>query len=62
MFEEVYSVPEISKILKTTEQHVYRLLQAGEIRGSKIGGLWRVKESEIARVLGSCDDKRPEHE
>ena len=61
-FEEVFTVPEVSKILKTTNRHVYKLLVSGEIKGSKIGGLWRITAREISRLLGSHDNKGDDNE
>lgn len=39
---QVYTVPEVATILKVNPQTVYRALEAGRIRGFKIGSSWRV--------------------
>lgn len=49
--ETLYTVEEAASMLKVTALTVRRWLKSGELRGSKIGGLWRIKESDIEAAL-----------
>lgn len=52
MFEENFLTPsQIAKQLQITERTVYRWLDAGEIRGVKLGRVWRIKEVDFEQFL-----------
>lgn len=52
--QKYYTTREISKILKISPVTITRKLQAGEIKGVRIGGRagWRVEESALQEYLG----------
>ena len=48
---KIYTVEEVAEILRTTERHVYRLLNDKELAGFKLGNLWRVKEADLLELM-----------
>jgi excisionase family DNA binding protein len=38
---------QVGEVLKLQEAEVVRLLEAGDLKGKKIGGVWRVKRSVL---------------
>lgn len=55
--EEILTVRQVQELLKVDRITVYRMLQDGRLRGSKIGQQWRFSRSEIDGLLtgGSSD-------
>lgn len=52
MVNEEYLTPiEIAKQLKITERTVYRWLDAGDLRGVKLGRVWRVRRNDLEKFL-----------
>jgi len=51
MNEEIFTVREVADRLRVTEQVVYKWLQAGKLKGIKVGRHWRVRESDLERFL-----------
>jgi excisionase family DNA binding protein len=51
MREEIFTVREVADRLRVTEQVVYKWLQAGKLKGIKVGRHWRVRESDLERFL-----------
>ena len=45
--DELLSAAEVAKILRMSERKVSRLLNSGDLVGSKIGKEWRVWKSEV---------------
>jgi len=48
--KRLLTVVEVSQILNIAPNTVRRLIQRGEIKGIKIGRLWRISEEEIERI------------
>jgi excisionase family DNA binding protein len=48
---KIYTVQEISKILKCSERQIFRYLATGKLHGSK-QGKWRFTEDDIKNFLG----------
>jgi excisionase family DNA binding protein len=48
--EKVYTVKELSELLKIREAQVRNLLRRGVIKGFKVGKYWRVTTKEIDRL------------
>ncbi len=49
---EQYLTPEqIASMLQITERTVYRWLDAGQLRGVKLGRLWRIKPTDYEAFL-----------
>lgn len=54
---QVYTVPELAKILKVNPQTVYRALEAGRLRGFKVGSAWRVSQEALDGFMrGESED------
>jgi excisionase family DNA binding protein len=51
MQEELYTVEEVAKTLKVSEQVVRRWLRSGRLKGVRIGHLWRVRKSDLEKFL-----------
>jgi len=48
--EKVYTVKEVSELLKIREAQVRNLLRQGTIKGFKVGKYWRVTKKEVDRL------------
>lgn len=48
--EELYTVKEVSKVLKTSIPFVYKLIKAKQIKALKLGHI-KVRKSEIERFM-----------
>lgn len=44
------SVKEVAKELNVHPNTIFKKLQSGQIKGVKIGYVWRINESEIKRI------------
>lgn len=51
--ELYYTVEELARTLKVSEEAIRKRLRGGEIRGVRVGWTWRVPREEAARLLGS---------
>ena len=49
--KEVYSIEEISEILKVSYETVYKMVRDNKIKAVKVGVQWRVRREEVERVL-----------
>jgi acetyl-CoA synthetase len=54
--DELLTVQEVSKRLKLTPLTIRRMLRMGTLRGTKVGRVWRVFESEVDRLLRGGKD------
>lgn len=50
--ELYYTVEELARTLKVSEEAIRKRLRGGEIRGVRLGRTWRVPREEAARLLG----------
>ena len=48
--EKVYTVKEVSELLKVREEQVRNLLKKGVIKGFKVGKYWRVTKKEVEKL------------
>lgn len=46
-----YSVNEVAEILGLARITIYGWLQAGKIKGTKLGTVWRISEAELQRII-----------
>lgn len=46
-----YSVNEVAEILGLARITIYGWLQAGKIKGTKLGTVWRISEEELNRLI-----------
>ena len=52
-----YTIEEVAKVLQVNQRTVNRLLERGELRGVKVGRLWRIPEAALDAYLRG---ERPE--
>jgi excisionase family DNA binding protein len=57
---EVLNAKQAFDFLRISAPVGYRLLRSGEIRGTRIGHIWRVPRSELFRYLGLKRDMTPQ--
>ena len=47
---ELLSIKDVSRVLKVSQVTIRRMLARGELKGAKIGRLWRIPQTEIDRL------------
>jgi len=64
MAEEIMTIEECAKYLKTSVSTIYRLAQQGKIPATKVGNQWRFQKKKIDEWLekGGNLKKRRDHE
>ena len=50
--DELYTLKEVSKILKVSEKTVYRLIESGKLKAVKIRQ-WRIKKSNLDKLINT---------
>ena len=50
---EILTLDEVAAYLKAGKKTVYRLAQQGQIPGSKLGGTWRFRRTELDRWIAA---------
>jgi excisionase family DNA binding protein len=55
---KVYDVPEAAAAMKVSEWTVWKWIQTGKIRGTKIGDRRVIRESELERLLKDDDPRK----
>jgi len=48
---KLYSIEEITEILKVTQRTVYNYIKAGHLKAIKIGKYWRIKHTDLQDFL-----------
>ena len=48
--KETYTVREVAKLLKCSDQTVRKFLNGNELRGAKVGRSWRICHDEVVRM------------
>jgi len=49
--DEVYTTEEVVNFLKISRPTFYKYIHQGKIRATKVGGGWRILDSELVRFL-----------
>ena len=49
---KLYKLKDISEILRVTPRTVINYIQSGKLKGTKIGGGWRVKDEDFQSFAG----------
>lgn len=49
--DKLYTLKELESILKKSRPTLNRMCQSGAIPAFKVGSTWRVKESDIKKIL-----------
>jgi|GEM_PF-1711674 len=48
--QEMYTVQEVARLLKCSDQTVRKLIRGRELRGAKVGRGWRICREEVVRI------------
>lgn len=48
--KETYTVQEVARLLKCSDQTVRKLLKGRSLRGAKVGRGWRIAHDEVVRL------------
>ena len=56
--ETVLTPLEVAENLKLSEKTVMRLLRDGDLKGTKLGGSWRITASEYNRFVSEGSPKK----
>lgn len=51
---ELYTLREAAEHLKCSEATVRNLIQRGDLKGTRVGKLWRVTDRDLADYLGEA--------
>lgn len=54
--DELYTVEQAAIYLKVSTKTIRRLIKSGKIIASKVGGRWRIKNSDIEEYLGQTSN------
>jgi excisionase family DNA binding protein len=49
---KLYTAEEVAEILKVSSQSILNWIHAEKLKGIKVGGTYRVKESDLKKFLG----------
>jgi len=53
----LYTIEEISEILKVTQRTIYNYIKSNNLNAVKIGKYWRVKHSDLQQFLDTGTNK-----
>ena len=53
MTDKLLTISEVAIIIQVGAETVRRHLRSGKLRGVKVGGQWRVRESELSKFVGN---------
>lgn len=57
---EYYTVDEVAAKLRVHKETVKRLCQSGELRGKKVGRIWRISQQALDEYMGDTPRKESE--
>ena len=49
--DQYYSISEVAKNLKLSQKSIRRYIHSGQLRASKVGGVYRLSETEIKNFI-----------
>ncbi|NMA52849.1 MAG: helix-turn-helix domain-containing protein [Peptococcaceae bacterium] len=55
---EYFTPEEAAKKLKIARRTIYHWLRQGKIKGTKLGNMWRISETELNRILGENGENK----
>tara|TARA_S200002703_G_C3766844_1_gene236057 strand:- start:477 stop:704 length:228 start_codon:yes stop_codon:yes gene_type:complete len=53
MTVKIYTLDEVSEILKITKRTIYTYVKEGSLKASRIGRYWRVSEEQLQEFLNT---------
>ena len=48
--QKLYTIQEIADILKVSKKTIYRYIESGKLKATKIGQ-WRIKEEDLNKLI-----------
>lgn len=57
---KIYTVDQTAAVLQLRRETILRKLYANELRGSKIGRIWRIKGNDIIKFLDKHENVKEE--
>lgn len=54
----IYTLDEVSELLKVTKRTLYKYLSEGKLPASKVGREWRVTEEQIKEFMENMTPKK----
>ncbi len=54
----LYTIEQISEILKVTKRTVYNYIKSNDLKAVKIGKYWRVKHSDLEEFINTGTNKK----
>ena len=62
MNQKVLTIAEASKFLRVSVRTLYRYMDAGQVRGTMLGGRWRFYRQDLERLFKKPETERVEVE
>ncbi len=57
MTEVVYTIKEVAKILKVSDDTVRRMIDSGELEAFKVHNQWRIRKEVLDRFMGKSQQQ-----
>jgi len=51
IIDELLKIQDVAEILKVSEGTIRRMLDRGELKGIRVGRLWRIPQTEVDRLF-----------
>jgi excisionase family DNA binding protein len=48
---QLYTLRQLSQMLKVTERTMYSYIKDGRLKGQKIGGVWQISQTNLEKFL-----------
>jgi len=58
--EQMLTVAEVAEILRVSERTIYNLLEAGDLRGVRVGRSWRMQKEALEEFIKTGGTARQE--
>lgn len=59
---KLYTIEEVSEILKMTPRTIYNYIKNNDLEAVKIGKYWRIKHSTLVRFIDERTVNRSQHQ
>jgi excisionase family DNA binding protein len=59
--EQLFTVKEAAGYLRISEASVYKHIDAGRLKASRVGGVYRIQQSALAKFLRDGTSKAERH-
>lgn len=58
--DKILSVEQLSKFFGVTDQTIWRWCKAGKIPAFKIGAQWKIRQSDLNKIINQKIDRKKE--